>query len=198
MPPRQPGSVPDSSERRWWLARLASWPGLLVAVLLAVWLTTGLWGREPPSGDDTMAHLVRAQFLLDELVPHAQLDGWQPRFGLGYQQFLFTGPGSPGRSCSCTGCRLLLSVAGAFKVAAVASFVALPLSVAYLAVCLGFGRRSRAGGDLGAVCVQPLRRDRLRAPSASGSSPTSSAPSSPVWPLGPCFAWSPTRAHDGS
>src|SRR4029453_8156750 len=36
----------------------------------------------------------------------------------------------------------LLSVAGAFRVAPTASFVALPLSVAYLAVCFGLGRRA--------------------------------------------------------
>jgi hypothetical protein len=136
------------------LARVASWPGLLVAVLLAVWLTTGLWGREPPSGDDTMAHLVRAQFLLDELVPHAQLDGWQPRFGLGYQQFLFYGPGFTWAVVLLHWLSLgLLSVAGAFKVAAVASFVALPLSVAYLAVCLGFGRRAAGLAAILVLCV---------------------------------------------
>jgi hypothetical protein len=142
----QPGSLPDSSGLRWWWARLVSspgLPGLLVAVLVAVWLTTGLWGPEPPSGDDTMAHLVRAQFTLDELVPHAQLDGWQPRFGLGYQQFLFYGPGFTWAVVVLHWLSLgLLSVAGAFKVAAIVSFVALPLSVAYLAVSLGLGRRA--------------------------------------------------------
>jgi hypothetical protein len=154
MPPRQPGSVPDSSERRWWLTRVASWPGLLVAVLLAVWLTTGLWGREPPSGDDTMAHLVRAQFTLDELVPHAQLDGWQSRFGLGYQQFLFYGPGFTWAVVLLHWLSLgLLSVAGAFKVVAVASFVALPLSVAYLAVSLGLGRRAAGLAAILVLCV---------------------------------------------
>jgi hypothetical protein len=122
---------------------LASSPGLPVAVMLALWLTAGLWGREPPSGDDTMAHLVRAQFTLDELVPHAQLDGWQPRFGLGYQQFLFYGPGFTWAVLLLHWLSLgLLSVAGAFKVAAIASFVALPLSVAYLAVSFGLGRRA--------------------------------------------------------
>jgi hypothetical protein len=111
--------------------------------MLALWLTAGLWGREPPSGDDTMAHLVRAQFTLDELVPHAQLDGWQPRFGLGYQQFLFYGPGFTWAVLLLHWLSLgLLSVAGAFKVAAIASFVALPLSVAYLAVSFGLGRRA--------------------------------------------------------
>jgi hypothetical protein len=151
IPPPQPGSVPDSRGLRWWWARLASSPGLLVAVMLAVWLTTGLWGREPPSGDDTMAHLVRAQFTLDELVPHLQLDGWQSRFGQGYQQFLFYGPGFTWLVVLLHWLSLgLLSVAGAFKVAAVASFVALPLSVAYLAGSFGLGRRA---GGLAAILV---------------------------------------------
>jgi hypothetical protein len=154
LPPPQPGSVPDSSERRSWLARLASSPGLLVAVMLAVWLTTGLWGREPPSGDDTMAHLIRAQFTLDELVPHAQLDGWQSRFGLGYQQFLFYEPGFTWAVVLLHWLSLgLLSVAGAFKVAAIASFVALPLSVAYLAVSFGLGRRAAGLAAMLVLCV---------------------------------------------
>jgi hypothetical protein len=146
MSPPPPGSLPDSSQPGRWWARLPSspgLPGLLVAVLLALWLTSGLWGPEPPSGDDTMAHLVRAQFTVDELVPHGQLDGWQPRFGLGYQQFLFYGPGFTWAVLLLHWLSLgLLSVAGAFKVAAIASFVALPLSVAYLAVGFGLGRRA--------------------------------------------------------
>ncbi len=146
MSPPQPGSLPDLRQGRRWWARVASspgLPGLLVAVVLALWLTAGLWGREPPSGDDTMAHLVRAQFTVDELVPHAQLDGWQPRFGLGYQQFLFYGPGFTWAVLLLHWLSLgLLSVAGAFKVAAIAAFVALPLSVAYLAGSFGLGRRA--------------------------------------------------------
>ena len=153
----QPSSLPDSNEHRWWLARLASSPGLLgllVAVLLAVWLTAGLWGPEPPSGDDTMAHLIRAQFTLEELVPHAQLDGWQPRFGLGYQQFLFYGPGFTWMVVLLHWLSLgLLSVAGAFKVAAIASFVALPLSVAYLAVSFGLGRRAAGLAAILVLCL---------------------------------------------
>lgn len=153
-PPPQPGSVPDSRGLRWWWAHLASSPGLLVAVVLALWLTTGLWGREPPSGDDTMAHLVRAQFTLDELVPHAQLDGWQPRFGLGYQQFLFYGPGFTWAVLLLHWLSLgLLSVAGAFKVAAIASFVVLPLSVAYLAGSFGLGRRAAGLAAILVLCV---------------------------------------------
>jgi hypothetical protein len=129
-------------------------PGLLVAVLLAVWLTTGLWGREPPSGDDTMAHLIRAQFTLDELAPHAQLDGWQSRFGLGYQQFLFYGPAFTWAVVLLHWLSLgLLSVAGAFKVAAIASFVALPLSVAYLAGSFGLGRRAAGLAAILVLCV---------------------------------------------
>jgi hypothetical protein len=129
-------------------------PGLVVAVLLAVWLTTGLWGREPPSGDDTMAHLIRAQFTLDELAPHAQLDGWQSRFGLGYQQFLFYGPAFTWAVVLLHWLSLgLLSVAGAFKVAAIASFVALPLSVAYLAGSFGLGRRAAGLAAILVLCV---------------------------------------------
>lgn len=154
MSPPQPGNLPDSRERRQGWARLVSspgLPGLLVAVVLALWLTAGLWGPEPPSGDDTMAHLVRTQFTLDELVPRAQLDGWQPRFGLGYQQFLFYGPGFTWAVLFLHWLSLgLLSVAGAFKVAAIASFVALPLSVAYLAGSFGLGRRA---GGLAAILV---------------------------------------------
>ena len=133
---------------------MASSPGLLVAVMLALWLTTSLWGREPPSGDDTMAHLVRAQFTLDELVPHAQLDGWQSRFGLGYQQFLFYGPGFTWLVVLLHWLSLgLLSVAGAFKVAAIVSFVALPLSVAYLAVSFGLGRQAAGLAAILVLCV---------------------------------------------
>jgi hypothetical protein len=154
MSPPQPGNLPDSRKRRQLWARLASSPGLLVAVVLALWLTTGLWGPEPPSGDDTMAHLVRAQFTLDELVPHAQLDGWQPRFGLGYQQFLFYGPGFTWAVLLLHWLSLgLLSVAGAFKVAAIASFVALPLSVAYLAGSFGLGRRAAGLAAILVLCV---------------------------------------------
>jgi hypothetical protein len=155
--PPPPGNRSDSGKRRLWWARLASspgLPGLLVAVVLALWLTTGLWGPEPPSGDDTMAHLVRAQFTLEELVPQAQLDGWQPRFGLGYQQFLFYGPGFTWAVLLLHWLSLgLLSVAGAFKVATIASFVALPLSVAYLAGSFGLGRRAAGLAAILVLCV---------------------------------------------
>jgi hypothetical protein len=154
MSPPQPGSLPDSRQRHGWRALLTSSPGLLVAVVLAVWLTTGLWGPQPPSGDDTMGHLIRAQFTLDELVPHAQLDGWQSRFGLGYQQFLFYGPGFTWAVLLLHWLSFgLLSVAGAFKVAAIASFVVLPLSVAYLAVSFGLGRRTAGLAAILVLCV---------------------------------------------
>jgi hypothetical protein len=154
MSPPQPGSVPDPGGRRPWWARFASSPGLPVAVILALWLTAGLWGRGPPSGDDTMAHLIRTEFTLHELVPHARLDGWQPRFGLGYQQFLFYGPGFTWAVVLLHWLSLgLLSLAGAFKVAAIASFVALPLSVAYLAASFGLGRRAAGLAAILVLCV---------------------------------------------
>jgi hypothetical protein len=55
----------------------------VAAVAVAGWLTRGLWGAGPLPGDDTMAHLVRAEFGARWLVPRGRLDGWQPNFGLG-------------------------------------------------------------------------------------------------------------------
>src|SRR5262249_35547789 len=53
----------------------------------------GAGARHPPHGEDVMAYLVRADFALPNLVAHGRLDGWLPRFYLGYQEFLFNGPG---------------------------------------------------------------------------------------------------------
>src|SRR5438105_856349 len=50
--------------------------GLAVAIGLALWLTAGGWGGRPPFGEDTMPHLIRAQFALGHLLPHFRIDGW--------------------------------------------------------------------------------------------------------------------------
>ena len=57
---------------------------LVVALLLALWLTAGAWGGRPPAGEDTMGHLVLTQFAVEELFLRGKIDGWQPRFMLGY------------------------------------------------------------------------------------------------------------------
>jgi 6-pyruvoyl-tetrahydropterin synthase related domain len=114
------------------VSRVAVGAGLVAAVALSLWMVANLWGPGPPSGDDTMAHMVRAEFTIRDLLPH--LDGWQPQFGLGYQQFLFYGPGFTWLVAMVHGLGLgLVSIAGAFKVATVLAVIALPLSVAFLA-----------------------------------------------------------------
>jgi hypothetical protein len=117
--------------------------GLAVALALALWLTWGAWGPHPPSGEDTLPHLIRAEFALGHLIPHGLIDGWHPAFILGYQEFLFIGPGF---TWAVGVVRLLslglLSTAGAFKVVFIGSFVVLPLAVAFFARSFGLSRRA--------------------------------------------------------
>ena len=117
--------------------------GAVVGAAIAVWSTAGAWGGRPPAGEDVTAHLVRLDFGISHLVAHGRLDGWFPNFYLGYQEFLFNGPGL-------NWCVALvraftfgeLSNAGALKVIGIASFAALPAAVAFLARSLGLGHRA--------------------------------------------------------
>ena len=115
--------------------------GAAVGVLVAVWSTRGAWGAYPPHGEDVMAYLVRADFALPQLVAHGRLDGWFPRFYLGYQEFLFNGPGVTWAMAAARGVTFgVLSNAGALKVVGVLSFAAVPAAMAFLARSLGLGR----------------------------------------------------------
>jgi hypothetical protein len=139
--PGEPSEPPLDIAKARHLPPLALTAGLAAAVALALWMMAGLWGPGPPVGDDTMAHLVRAEFTIRDLLP--RLDGWQPQFGLGYQQFLFYGPGFTWLVALVHGLGLgFLSIPGAFKVATVLAVVALPLSVAFLARSFGLDRRA--------------------------------------------------------
>jgi hypothetical protein len=128
--------------------------GCAVAVGVSLWWTRGIWHEGIPSGGDTVAHLVRTQFALDDLFARHQLDGWQPVIGLGYQQFLFMGP-------TFALCVALvkalsfgtLSTLAAFKVVIVAAFCLLPLSVAALARAFGLRRRGAGVAALLALTV---------------------------------------------
>src|SRR5579864_6217375 len=55
-----------------------------VGVAIALWMTHGVWGGRAPAGDDTLAHVIRAQFASRYLFSHGRLDGWDPSFILGY------------------------------------------------------------------------------------------------------------------
>ncbi len=115
--------------------------GVLVALAVGLWLTAGAWGGRPPSGDDTLAHLVRAEFAIEHLIPRGRVDGWHPGFILGYQEFLFLGPGFSWGVAIVQGLFVgLLSTAGALKVVTIGSIVLTPVTVAFVARSFGLGR----------------------------------------------------------
>jgi hypothetical protein len=88
-----------------------------------------------------MAHLVRLDFGISHLVVYGRLDGWLPRFYLGYQEFLFNGPGLAWAVAAMRGATLgVLSNSGGLKIVGVASFAAVPIATAFLARSLGLGR----------------------------------------------------------
>lgn len=112
----------------------------VVAIGLAIWLTAGVWGNRAPAGVDVMGHLARAEFAVRHLIGEGKLDGWDPTFILGYQEFLFLGPGFTWAVAIVHALSLgLLSIEGAFKVVVLGSFVAVPLSVSFLARSFGLG-----------------------------------------------------------
>ncbi len=128
--------------------------GALVAVVLALWLTSGAWGGRPPAGDDSLAHVVRAQFAVDNVFSRGRLDGWQPSFILGYQEFLFIGPGFTVAVALLHWLTFgLLSVTGAVKVVAIGAFVATPLAVAFLARSLELDRRAAGAAAILSLAV---------------------------------------------
>ncbi|MGH9009151.1 MAG: 6-pyruvoyl-tetrahydropterin synthase-related protein, partial [Acidimicrobiia bacterium] len=90
-----------------------------------------------------MAHLVRADFGISQIVAEARLDGWFPRFVLGHQEFLFNGPGLTWLMALVRAVTFgAVSNEAALKVVSVASFVALPPAVCFLARSFGLGRRA--------------------------------------------------------
>lgn len=89
-----------------------------------------------------MAHLVRADFGIPHIVNEGRLDGWFPRFVLGHQEFLFNGPGLTWAMALVRGLTFgALSNTGALKAVTIASFVAVPPAVWFLARSFGLTRR---------------------------------------------------------
>ena len=121
---------------------------------LGAWITAPAWGARPPSGDDVMALAVRTDFGVHDLLAHWRLDGWSPRFLVGYQHFLFYGPGL---MFAVTVVRLLtlnqLSTLGAIKVIGIVCYVALGPAVAFMASGLGLGRRAAGASGILALAV---------------------------------------------
>jgi hypothetical protein len=126
----------------------------LVAVGLGIWLTAGAWGPRPPAGDDVTAYAIRTDFAIDHLIPRLRVDGWAPSFMLGYQEFLFLGPGSSWAIALLRGLTLgTLSTIGAVKVVAILGFVTVPFAVAFLATSLGLSRRAAGLAGIMALAV---------------------------------------------
>lgn len=90
-----------------------------------------------------MAHLVRADFGIAEIVTQGRLDGWFPRFVVGHQEFLFNGPGLTWLMALVRAVTFgALSNTGALKVVCVASIVGLPPAAWFMARSFAVGRRA--------------------------------------------------------
>lgn len=115
--------------------------GAVVAFVIAIWSTRGAWGSGLPAGEDVPAHLVRFDVGISQFLAHGRLDGWIPRFYLGYQEFLFQGPGLTWAVAAVRGVTFAtLSNEGGIKVIGVLTFAAVPVAMAFLARSLGLGR----------------------------------------------------------
>ena len=101
-----------------------------------------------------MAHLVRADFGIPHIVARGRVDGWFPRFVLGHQEFLFNGPGLVWLMALVRAVTFgAASNDAALKVVCVASFVALPPAVCFLARSFGLGRRASGLSGILALLV---------------------------------------------
>lgn len=148
-----PAAPPDDEPRRRRDTRLRRWAGPVVGMVAALILVLPVFGARPPAGEDVMAHLVRADVGIP-LVTDGRLDGWFPRFFLGHQLFLFNGPGLTWLLALVRGVTFgALSNTGALKVVCIASFVAMPPAVCFLARSYGLGRRAAGLAAVLAVAV---------------------------------------------
>lgn len=113
----------DFCKRR---TRSAGWVWLawaLACLAVAAWGLRWLVGPEIPPGIDVSGHLQRAEFAWDELFRRGRLDGWFPGSMLGYQAFLFYGPGLSLLVVAVQVCTLgTVSSAGALELVTVAGY----------------------------------------------------------------------------
>src|SRR5690606_5494371 len=128
--------------------------GVALAMGLSLWLVAGLLGPGVPPGADALAHVLRVRFTVEELLPAARLDGWDPQLRLGYRAFLFYGPGYYWAAAALQVLSFgALDAMGAVKALAVLSLVALPAAVAFLARSFGLDRLASGLAALLALCV---------------------------------------------
>ncbi len=117
-----------------WLRRIFG----ITSLLIAVWALRFLAGGELAPGNDITGHLQRSAFGIDAVFLHGRLDAWYPSSMLGYQLFLFYGPGLTVliglADLSTFG---MVSDAGAIKMVLVAAYAVMPLVTTRLARALG-------------------------------------------------------------
>jgi len=117
--------------------------GPIVAVATAVWLTFPAWGPTPFAGVDVTAHVIRVTFGVEQLVARGRLDGWSPDSFLGFQHFLFRGPGLTWLVAMVRALGFgRLTTVEAFNAVVLGAFVAFPLAAAFLARSYGLPRRA--------------------------------------------------------
>jgi len=153
--PAEPAPAPVAAARRRWVdGRLLSWGGPLAAVALSLRYTQRAWGPRAVAGDDVRAHMLRAQWAVDQLWRHGRLDGLLPAFAAGYQEFLFFGQGFTALVLIVRALTFgQLSTAGAMKVIAVGALAAFPLAVAFLARSYGLSPRAAGAAALASLLV---------------------------------------------
>ena len=133
--------------------RTTRWLGPGIGLVIGLLMTRHAWGSSAPSGDDTMAVIVRANEGLRVLLRGA-LDGWSPKDGVGYPRFLHYGHGL----AFAVGLTRLVTVGLLSTTAAVSllyslSFAAVAPAAWFLARSLGMTRRAAMLSGLLALIV---------------------------------------------
>lgn len=118
--------------------RWLRWTAAVLTVVIAAWALRILPGGELAPGNDITGHLQRSSFGLREVFGRGHLDAWYPSSMLGYQLFLFYGPGLTVLIGLADLATLgMVSDAGALEMVLVATYVATPFAGARLARALG-------------------------------------------------------------
>ncbi len=126
-------ATPVDRDPRW-----LRWTIAITSILLAAWSLRILAGGELAPGNDITGHLQRSSFGIEQVFLEGRFDAWYPSSMLGYQLFLFYGPGLTVLIGLADLLTLgLVSDAGLIKVVLVAAYVVMPMVTTRLARALG-------------------------------------------------------------
>lgn len=125
-----------------------------LAVGLVIWQAWGLKASGPPVGDDMVAHLIRAEYAINNFLAAGRPDGWQTSFALGYQQHLFIGPLLTWFVAIIYAASFgTLKIVTAYKIVIVLLMAALPVSSFYLARSFKLDRKTAGLASLLSLTV---------------------------------------------